>query len=429
MKSSRPFIMKFIFVITVVSILFPTGVLSQSGQKYWETDWRPSFWFNSVDGIQVGARFFTFLDTDEYDKFKISAGAWVHSKRPDNPVSYEFSFSHPLVMLNQQEEAFNIQFQSSIRDGLRKNSIGLSKNYLINRDYRKFVQVGVQFDRYKKFEPAYLNFMNTWSEGSQNIGLVKLAYSNESGTNQKLGADISGIINTGKSNHTIQANINYFRRLNQVFEFRAGISAIQNTNDSNRPEHNINLALSSPYDLNDNQWLRSRGTLPVKQVEDGLFTHYRKGSVLRGYVKHDLNRINSPEPITIEGMRSISVELDFMNPLNNLIKRMGPLNEFLKFRSYLFADAGHVNYRALDGEYYPPIIGIFLPYPRYDNPDNFLANTGVGFLFDLNIPDHHNKRRGFALRWDIPFWLSDPSGDQNNLKFRNQLSIDFIILF
>jgi len=46
----------------------------------------------------------------------------------------------------------------------------------------------------------------------------------------------------------------------------------------------------------------------------------------------------------------------------------------------------------------------------------------------LNIPDYLGKPRGFVLRYDIPFWLSDPdSGD--SFKFRSLIGFGAVLSF
>jgi hypothetical protein len=67
------------------------------------------------------------------------------------------------------------------------------------------------------------------------------------------------------------------------------------------------------------------------------------------------------------------------------------------------------------------------PVPNFDIVDQVKSDLGIGLQFSLNIPDYLGKDRGFALRYEIPFWLSDPSLGEKSFKFRNLIGIGAII--
>ena len=110
---------------------------------------------------------------------------------------------------------------------------------------------------------------------------------------------------------------------------------------------------------------------------------------------------------------SLNVEFEFPNPVNSLFE--GSIVEsFVSFRSYIFGDAGTFSRKNY---------GV---HNLSDYKDQF-ADAGIGFQFSVNIPDYLGKDRGFALRYEIPFWLSDPAMDENNFKFRNLIGIGAVI--
>ena len=83
--------------------------------------------------------------------------------------------------------------------------------------------------------------------------------------------------------------------------------------------------------------------------------------------------------------------------------------EFIDFRSYLFFDAG-------------------LPLGIGDEATTIFADAGAGFSLSLNIPDYLGKPRGFVLRYEIPFWLSEP-GSEDSLKLRHLFGFGAVISF
>jgi len=76
---------------------------------------------------------------------------------------------------------------------------------------------------------------------------------------------------------------------------------------------------------------------------------------------------------------------------------------------------------------YSKTFEIFLTPPT--NKTGVLGNTGLGVQFSVNIPDHLGKDRGIFVRYDVPFWVSSPSNNESNLKFRNVLGIGAVFNF
>lgn len=86
------------------------------------------------------------------------------------------------------------------------------------------------------------------------------------------------------------------------------------------------------------------------------------------------------------------------------------ISEFLSFRSYLFTDLATV-------------------YGHSDSDaDGFFSNLGAGLALSLNIPDYLGKPRGFVIRYESPFWLSDPAGNEK-FHWRHLLGFGATITF
>jgi len=136
------------------------------------------------------------------------------------------------------------------------------------------------------------------------------------------------------------------------------------------------------------------------------------GAKLRGYTERGIrlfadNVKNSGAVALPNSITALNAELDYWNPVGILFQKIPYVSEFLTFNSYLFFDAG----RELGDE---------------ERSDTWLADAGTGVSLSLNIPDNLGKPRGFVLRFDMPFWLSEP-GDEDEFKFRYLFGIGGVI--
>lgn len=139
------------------------------------------------------------------------------------------------------------------------------------------------------------------------------------------------------------------------------------------------------------------------------------GANLRGYTFQDFESLSTTNrPLNFDRVASLNAEFVFPNPINELL--VGSIVEdFVSFRSYLFGDIGQF-YR-----------DNYLQTPDIQS-DVLQANSdaGIGFQFSINIPNYLGMDRGFALRYEIPFWLSHPEND-DKFKFRNLIGIGAVI--
>ena len=127
----------------------------------------PDLSFNSVDGIIVGARFRgedprTFLDGPH----RIRAGIWLGTRLPDHPVSYAFSYTHPIAALTDVNSEGGIRLSSSMRTGLHLHEAGLHKRWQPGFDEFVSTETGFHVGFYKRFDSDYLLYETLWQENS-----------------------------------------------------------------------------------------------------------------------------------------------------------------------------------------------------------------------------------------------------------------------
>ena len=86
-----------------------------------------------------------------------------------------------------------------------------------------------------------------------------------------------------------------------------------------------------------------------------------------------------------------------------------PLAGILDFRTYVFFDSG-TSLGFTDRE-----------------ESRLLSDAGLGFMFNLNIPDYLGKNRGFAIRYEVPLWLSNPNSESSEFEYRSLIGIGAVI--
>lgn len=170
---------------------------------------------------------------------------------------------------------------------------------------------------------------------------------------------------------------------------------------------------------------RAKGTIPQSWMESGNI-QIAGGANVRGYTNRDIESFQHTcmdigiegeacydqdfSPLLFNSIASLNLELDYWNPIIKIFNEIPYASEFMRFRSYLFYDTGR-SLEWIDQE-----------------PSGSFSNAGTGFSLSLNIPDYRGKDRGFVLRYEIPFWLSDPA-DEKSFKIRHLFGFGAVISF
>ncbi len=401
-------------VLMIFVILFTGAINAVKSQNKdnnpYDITWRPSFWYNSIDGVQIGARMFGYRDNPEMGSYRIKAGFWVNTFLPELPVSYELGFETPYVTFSAPREELTISLSSRLREGLHHHTVGIAKRIELGPLDDQYARFFIRGNLYDKFDKDYILFDGNWQQGLHILPEVGFYIRNGSEDSRYITLEATAKLFTGATNQTIDASITWFEPLNRFVNLGLALGMSQQTSNDTRTEHSTNLAFPTAFDQSFKPWLRSRGTIPSSFVRNGhYFSH--TGAQMRGYALHDVSRFRSAEFTNISGIRVISMEIDFWNPISKNIQRNELVSRFLHFKTYAFADGAHVTYRT------------------NSTTQSVIGNAGLGLHFRFNLPDYLAESRGFSIRWDVPFWVSDPVIDEKVLKFRHQLSFDIIIPF
>ncbi len=386
----------------------PVSLYGQ-GQSGYEMSFRPDVWYNDVDGIRIGSLFEgRMAGTGQEGPHRLDGGIWVSTWFPSLPVSYSLTYTEPLFMREESGDEFNIQLHSSVREGYQKHGASLNKRWQKADDYLNYWETGLGYYLEKRFDDEYTLFPDLWSDSWKGMLKPYLAHHqiNRAGV---FNLELFSRFNTLETSfYTASLSISQQIRLGGMWQLRLRGHGDIVSSDVYE-EYRLFRASGSEIETLNRPVSRSKGTVPVLWSNRG-FVHFSGGANIRGYRKSDVTSIKNSDPRAYERVGALNAELDFPNPVQPAIGNIEYLSEFLSFRTYLFSDAASAT-----GHHDPDLDGLF-------------ANIGAGLALTLNIPDHLGKPRGFVIRYESPFWLSDPEGEKN-FKWRHLLGFGATITF
>ena len=381
--------------------MFSTEILSQDDYGKYRFIPAPDVWFNSEDGVRLGIRVLGEYEGSFKDgPHRLDAGIWLGTKIPENPVSYYLSFTEPIKSISDFGEEGSVQIISSIRTGFARHLIQLNKRWQNGFNELKYKEIAFSYSQEKMFDADYRPYPIQWSSSWKSLLGVNVQIHNESEES------------VFESNINFQQNVNpsspSFSVLNMeawdVFSlnehFAFGVRVFGGfTSENTSNEYLYTASFAQPILWLGNGVSRANGTIPTNWLDNG-FAHVSGSGNLRGYTNTKFS------DLSIQGFNSIvavNSEFEFPNPVSKALKE-GMIGEFVFLKSYAFLDAGAV---------------------FESNP--VLLDAGLGLQFSLNIPDFLGKPRGFALRYEVPFWISEPDAGDSNFKFRRLLGFGAVI--
>lgn len=393
--------------------LIPGITLAQSDR--YKMDFYPDAWYNEIDGIRLGVRVLgemegTFLDGPH----RLDTGVWLSTWIPDLPVSYYTSLTEPIPVISSYGSEGNIRLMSSIRTGYSQHEVSFNKRWQTGFNEFDFHELSASFGLEKMFDVAYRPYPQLWQSEWRNLFGLKFWISREFEPglfNLKTSVDYNMRDTFSKADIELIQQIN----LSKGFELSLrGFSGYLSKQAP--PEYYYGRSFRPANEWLENRVTRAKGTLPNPWLDDGLF-HINGGTNLRGYTRQDFDMLaTTNRPLIYDFVASFNAEIAFPNPVNAFLNNT-IVTGLIDFRSYLFGDTG-VFYR---DNYAEPGADVL------NDVINRHSDAGVGFQFSINIPNYLGKDRGFAIRYEIPIWLSHPPANENNIKFRNLIGIGAVI--
>lgn len=396
----RAFLKQIFFLI----ILFFSITTSSNAQDYGDT-YRltpaPDVWYNSVDGVRLGVRVLGEMKgAFNEGPHRLDAGLWLGTNLPTNPVSYYLSFLEPIKNISAFGEEASIQAISSIRTGLSTHSLRFNKRWQHGFDERNYFESIVSFTQEKMFNQEYRAYPGIWqSEWKSLIGVNLLRHVETDDNNFEFLIDAIQNVNPNNESFTVlNAEIWNVMKLNSSFNLGLRSFFGLATENANS-EYLYTASHAQAMAWLGNGLSRAKGTIPNGLFSNGL-AQISGAANLRGYLDTKYS------DLTIAGFNTVFAvngEFEFPNPISSMLREQ-IIGDFVFVKSYVFTD-----------------VGTFFE----NNP--MLLDAGIGLQFSINIPDFLGKTRGFALRYEVPFWISEPDAGNNNFEFRNLIGFGAVI--
>ncbi|MEX2641669.1 MAG: hypothetical protein WD266_13350 [Balneolales bacterium] len=369
----------------------------------------PDVWYNDVDGIRVGVRLRgqepgSFLDGNH----RMDFGLWLGTRLPDNPVSYYLSYTQPISAITDfgSEGSFNLF--TSIREGLHNHGAGIKKRWQPGFNEFDFTEASVFLSTHYRFDDEYTHYPVLWQDEVVVRAVTRYERQKE---NQFGFYNLEGSFTAG-----LPVETDFFSQVQASYEQEflfspdfalLGRAFVATATDYLPDEYYHQTALAPALDWTLSGFTRSKGTIPNPWLNRGL-VHIGGGANLRGYTARNIDAAQDGLPVLLSNIASLNFELRYPNPIERVFANIPVLGEFLDLHSYLFYDTG-------------------APFDYDDGFGSSLSDAGAGFMLSLLIPDYVGRQRGFKFRYEIPFWLSDPAGGDDNVEFRSLISIGAVI--
>lgn len=374
--------------LSLIFLLFfclPAVALSQSNP--YSLSFYPDIWYNSVDGPRLGVQVLgeqegTFKDGPH----RLEVGFWLGTAFPDLPASYYVSFTEPIPFISDFGSEGNIRLQSSVRAGYSFHKVSLNKRFQRGFNELQYQELSLGFSQENMFDAAYRQFPALWSREWKSLITFDVNSSGFSPLGRLL-VNVKLLQNVNQASGSFSAARAEVLQLASLGSgFSLNLRAFGGLLSDGAPsEYRFSLAHREPVYWLQNGFSRAKGTIPNGFFDDG-FVHISGGMNLRGYSDYYYS------PLT--KVLAFNAEFVFPNPVQALLSN-NMLGNFAQFKSYVFFDAG--TFSTPDG--FGTVAG---------QVSNSVADAGIGFQFSINIPDYLGKDRGFAIRYELPMWLSEP---------------------
>lgn len=345
---------------------------------------QPSLWYNSVDGVTTGYRFFgSFLG--EARKIDLQANIGMQNAHMDHYVGWEnvvYDIHPDLSYFINTKEA----------DGRGRQAAGISYSSGGHWD-AAYLRWSLSLERRYMFDRNYL-YGSYWSAG--NVNTIELSASagfrhrlSRTAYDVKLSSSIPGDdYNFTRAECGFMLTILGFAGNNTRIQLKAGVS------NGNTPlQQRFYLSSADPYEIWNSPFFASRGTLPDKWKREG---HLFKpgGAGLEGYLNRGLT-----------GTRILSIRLSRELPSIRFPLKIPIVPGQLRKVSWeLYFASGLVWERKEDSGF-----------------DNFLSEAGFVFGYDVPYLDRLVGESRLVLF--LPLWLSDPSGNEREFEWRWLFSV------
>jgi hypothetical protein len=381
--------------------------------KNYQLSARPDIWYNGYDGVKAGAH----LNGNYYNNFHIfDLTAWYNTGllqnnqiagiAPDGHELFSFRFAYKTSLQRLMKGAHVFGSLRSL-DGLRAGTIGLER-------WNETEQTRVYTYFKAMYRPSiestyYLIFPNEWLperfNNTINLGLDH-GYNYKQGTgninmhmrSSALGSDYDfSTLSLSAVNKNKLGKFDFNTRVFGQFGFARMLPR----------ESALYLYGANPEELTDNKFTRAAGIFPPEHQSFGVTTgyfHHGGGLNLRGYSGYLAPVLDADgnQRLTYNGISgaAVNAELGFDRLITLMPRR---LRNTFKINTYLFADAGVINYNTFN--------------------ENFMlspvrADAGIGTALTIKRWGPLQMVNPLTIRFDMPLFLNRPPALEEYFQFR-----------
>ncbi|MFN6945013.1 MAG: M1 family aminopeptidase [Cytophagaceae bacterium] len=388
--------------------------------------WRPDIWYNGFDGIQFGLN----LRGSYMTRNSFSVSTWLNTTIGGTWREEEPTFTSQLFAFDlRNENSFNEVWQglkisqnAYYNAGIWKLGVGAEKTFRSQdmknpRFSRIFLRPGVLINELNYRQ--YLLLPDHWGRQGE--------FNNFINSFIDMGFFRNYVYKRGSGQMTISArtpsfgsDFNYgYLRLNSINSVSYGKIDVRSRvfgqwGTGNFPmESALYLAGANPEEMLTNRITRARGFVPedwVRFNETPGHFHMGGGLNLRGYAGYlspDLISVNDADTVVFGYMgnsgAAVNLEIDFDKffPI-----KPGGVFKHLSFDTYLFADAGILNYQLSPGN---SAFG------------KVRMDAGIGTA--MNIKFSPLTINPLVIRFDMPLFLNTPPPTENFLQLRYVIGV------
>jgi hypothetical protein len=383
---------------------------------------RPDIWWNAYDGVKAGLNlngsymnYRHIIDATVW--FNLGIGQTIPQTTPDKDkfdnVNYRISYK---TATDKFMKGSSFYASAKALDGMKGYTLGFDRKDIKgkNRVYMYFKSMY----RRDLSNLTYLLLPNEWLpnqlNNTLNVGV-------EHNYGYRLG---NGNINFGVRSsaplsdydyQTVQLNVINRTRLGR-FVLNTRVFGQYGTGKYWANESSLFLAGANPEEMMDNKYTRSQGFFDPSWAAIGASTnHFQYGGGLNlrgyaGYLAPQLLPNGTSTVYTYKGQTgaAINAELEFDGLIK--IKKQNWLTRTFKLATYLFGDAGVINYNAVTDDVL--------------KMGDIRADAGVGIALTIKRFGVLQTVNPLTIRFDMPFFLNKiPATDKGYLQYRYVVGI------
>jgi hypothetical protein len=355
--------------------------------KYiWEI-W-PLFFYNDYDKAKAGIKLNgSYLNIDH----KLNARVWFKTAHP--AVDAEISYRTPCYTISDN---FWLDLRLYHLDGREGGSCGLTSQ--LSHDYLKTFEYGFGLTGHRVFNSVYL--MAPWDENDVTTLFLNFKTAANYSYSWKRKYEVSVFTHTsflGSAYDFSQIYLEASRIFSSTSsDWEAVIRCYTGYSQGRVPaQFQFNLSGANGWEEFDEPFYRSKGSLPFPWRKNGHLFKAGGGDV-RG-----ASLSGMPTPILDNKIIAGNLDLVIPNPI-----RFTNLFVLRDLTTYIFADIGSVwsgSIPALNQFQKSAGFGLMLPMGKW-----------ADFLFNLK-----------SIRMDFPLWIGNIDADQDQLKFRWLINLNF----